>query len=208
MRSRCWDWCLSLPAALAAAPATRLAGAVKLDGVCDEPAWAAAPWQTGFLSASSAAEGAPRPVAVQTRFKVLYDDDALYVAVECDEPNPDKLVARYTEHDQDVYGDDCVELFMDPAGEGRYYQHFCINSNGAWYDDSGADYGLVHAKLWECPLQTGTKVDAAAKKWGVEVRIPFAALPPARRREERLAVERHPRALRRRRAGTVHPGAR
>lgn len=163
-------------AAFASAPATRLQGAIKLDGVFDEPGWAAAPWQNNFLSASAAAEGAPKPVAVQTRFKVLYDDNALYVAVECDEPNIDQLKAVYKEHDQDVYADDCVELFMDPAGEGRYYHHFCINTNGAWYDDYGADYGLVQAKLWNAPLQVGTKVDAGAKKWSVEVRIPFAAL--------------------------------
>ena len=163
-------------AAFAAAPATRLQGAVKLDGALDEPGWAEAAWQSNFLSASAAAEGAPKPVAVQTRFKVLYDDNALYVGVECDEPNIDKLKATYKEHDQDVYADDCIELFMDPAGEGRYYHHFVINTNGAWYDDYGADYGLVHAKLWDAPLQVGTKVDAEGKKWSVEVRIPFAGL--------------------------------
>lgn len=162
--------------AFAAAPATRLQGVLKLDGALDEPGWTAAPWQSNFLSASAAAEGAPKPVAVQTRFKVLYDDNALYVGVECDEPNIDKLRATYKEHDQDVYADDCIELFMDPAGEGRYYHHFVINTNGAWYDDYGADYGLVHAKLWDCPLQVGTKVDPAAKKWFLEVRIPFAGL--------------------------------
>ncbi|MHB8994979.1 MAG: carbohydrate-binding family 9-like protein [Armatimonadota bacterium] len=167
---------LCTTAAFAAAPATRLDGAVKLDGVLDEAGWAAAPWQSNFLSASAAAEGAPKPVAVQTRFKVLYDDDALYVGVECDEPNPERIGARYKEHDQDVYQDDCIELFMDPAGEGRYYHHFVINTNGAWYDDYGADYGLVHAKLWDFPLQTGTRIDAEGKKWIAEVRLPFAAM--------------------------------
>ena len=167
---------LCVTAACAAAPATRLQGAVTLDGALDEPAWAAAPWQSNFVSASAAAEGAPKPVAVQTRFKVLYDDNALYVGVQCDEPNIDKLKATYKEHDQDVYQDDCIELFMDPAGEGRYYHHFVINTNGAWYDDYGADYGLVHAKLWDCPLQVGAKVDTAAKQWSLEIRLPFAAL--------------------------------
>lgn len=165
-------------AALAAPtmPATRLQGQIGLDGVLDEAGWQAAPWQTKFVSANPAVEGANPPVAVQTRFKVLYDDDALYVAAECDEPNIDKLVARYTEHDQDVYGDDCIEVFLDPAGEGRYYHHFVVNTNGAWYDDTGADYGIAHAKLWEFPLQVGTKVDAAAKQWCVEMRLPFAGL--------------------------------
>jgi len=153
-------------------------GDVTIDGVLDEAAWERAPWQTGFRSASAAAEnaGEPRPAAVQTRFKVLWDAAALFVAVECDEPQLEALKARYAAHDSDVYQDDCVELFMDPAGEGRYYHHVVVNSKGAWYDDYGADYGLVHVKRWECPLETATGVDAAAKAWRCEVRIPLAAL--------------------------------
>lgn len=153
-------------------------GDLKLDGVLDEAAWSKAPWQTNFVSASSAAEnaGTPKPVAVQTRFKVLYDQSALYVAAECDEPNIENLRGNYTSHDNDVYADDCLEFFFDPAGEGRYYHHFIVNVKGAWYDDYNADYGLVHGKLWDLPLDTATTVDPAAKVWRLEVRMPLAAL--------------------------------
>ncbi|MEN6305211.1 MAG: carbohydrate-binding family 9-like protein [Armatimonadia bacterium] len=179
--SHLWLIVLALLAAAVAmaAPSTTavaVSGEVKLDGLLDEPAWSAATWQTNFLSASPAASGAPKPVDVQTRFKVLYDQNAVYVGVECDEPALDKLQARYKEHDGDVYQDDCVEVFFDPAGEGRYYHHFVVNTNGAWYDDYGADYGLVHAKLWEIPLQVGTTVDKEKQVWRVEVRIPLAGL--------------------------------
>lgn len=176
--------CLLVAAAPAGAAPTvsalRLQGLLQLDGVLDEAAWQQAPWQSGFVSASAAVEGQNPRMPVQTRFKVLCDDDALYVGVECAEPNIDNLVAKHTEHDQAVYGDDCVEVFFDPAGEGRYYHHFVVNTKGAWYDDTGADYGLVHARLWEFPLQVATKVDTAAKQWRVEMRIPFAGLnlPP------------------------------
>ena len=151
---------------------------VRIDGALNEPAWAAAPWQTGFVAASMAADnaGAPKPIAVQTRFKVLYDRSALYVGIECDEPSPDKIVASVTEHDGTVYSDDCVEIFLDPAGDGRYYHHFCINTKGVWYDDYCADYGLVQSRLWEYPLEVATKVDGDGKVWRVEVRFPFAAL--------------------------------
>ncbi|MBI3919928.1 MAG: carbohydrate-binding family 9-like protein, partial [Armatimonadetes bacterium] len=166
--------CFSAPTA----GAVSASGAIRLDGVLDEPSWNAPPWQSSFLSASVASEnaGQPKPVAVQTRFKVLYDASALYIGVECDEPNIDKLRADVTEHDGMVFTDDCVEIFFDPAGEGRYYHHFVVNTRGAWYDDYGVDYGLVHNKLWACPLEVGTKVDVAAKVWRVEVKIPFAAL--------------------------------
>lgn len=164
--------------AQSAAQAVRAAEPVTLDGVLDETAWDAAQWQGDFVSASAASEnaGEPRPAEVQTRFKVLYDDWGLWVAVECDEPSPDAIKADTLEHDGTVWADDCIELFFDPAGEGRYYHHFLINTRGVWYDDYGADYGLVHGKLWDCAIETAASVDAAAAKWTVEVRIPFGGL--------------------------------
>ncbi len=164
-----------------AAPVARAAvlhGNLLIDGHLDEAGWSAAAWQTGFVSASesAAAAGAPKPAAVQTRFKVLYDSLWVYVGVECDEPLIDQLVGQYHQHDQDVYADDYVELFFDPAGEGRYYHHFVVNVNGAWYDDHNADYGLAHAKLWDCPLRTSVRVDTTAQAWRLEVAIPLAGL--------------------------------
>ncbi len=160
------------------AEAVRLQQELQIDGRLDEPAWAAGQWYGDFTSASTGAEnaGAPKPAAVQTRFKVLYDDGAIYVGVECDEPTPEGIRLRATEHDGNVYTDDCVEVFFDPAGEGRYYHHFVINTKGAWYDDYSADYGLVHGKLWDCAIETAAQVDIQAKKWTLEARLPFAGL--------------------------------
>jgi len=160
------------------ATAARRAGAVQIDGKLADPAWAAAQWCTNFTSGSRGQDnrGAPRPVAVQTRFKVVYDDAYLYVGAECDEPQTETIRAASVSHDGTVWSDDCVEIFFDPAGEGRYYHHFLVNTKGVWYDDYSADYGLVHGKLWHCAIETAAVVDAEAGKWSVEVRIPFGGL--------------------------------
>lgn len=179
------------------ASATRAPGPIRIDGRLTEPAWKSWTWNTGFTSAGNSAEnrGAPKPATVQTRFKVLYDATGLIVAVECDEPNPAGIRAAITAHDGTVWADDCVEIFFDPAGKGRYYHHFLINSKGAWYDDYSADFGLVHGKLWDCAIETAATVDAAARKWTVEVRIPFGGLNlPARPGEKwlwNITRERH-----------------
>ena len=159
------------------APAVSTGGAaITLNGVLDEATWAKAPWQSGFLNSSAAQVGAPAPAVVQTRFKALFDDSALYLGIECDEPNITHLKTEVAGHDGMVFGDDCIEVFLDPAGEGRYYHHLIFNSKGTWFDEYAADYGLVAGKGWDCPLQVATSVDTAAKIWRLEVKLPFAAL--------------------------------
>jgi len=79
-------------------------GAVRIDGLLNEPSWALGQWSTGFRNAGSGADNAgdPRPAVVQTRFKVLCDRANLYVGVECDEPKLDGLLARASSHDGPV----------------------------------------------------------------------------------------------------------
>src|ERR1039457_1308661 len=58
------------------AQAVRAAGPVTIDGVLDDAAWGAAAWNDDFTSSSAGPDnsGDPHRSAVQTRFKVLYDD--------------------------------------------------------------------------------------------------------------------------------------
>ena len=160
------------------AAARRLEGGIRVDGRLDEPDWKTGKWYNDFRSASLESEnrGIPKPVEIQTHWKARFDADAMYVAVRCEEPQPDRIVAEAGSHDGTVWRDDCVEVFFDPAGKGRYYHHFLVNTRGVWFDEYSADFGLVHRKLWHCPLDVGTRVDRDAKSWTVEVRIPFGAL--------------------------------
>ena len=63
-----------------------------LDGRPDEPAWLKAELGSGFTQFSPD-EGAPP--SVQTRFRVLWDDDAIYVGVECDDAEPPTAIKLY-----------------------------------------------------------------------------------------------------------------
>ena len=178
--------CLALSAVVSAQPAQslRTTGAVRtpqpvaLDGLLAEPAWATCEWQGQFTIAGNRGDNsrAHQPVSVQTRFKVLYDDYAIYVGVECDEPALGKLKARTPWRDGAVWQDDCVEIFFDPGNEGRYYHQVMVNSRGTIYDSYSADYGLVHSKLWNGAFRAAGKVDVEAGKWRVELEIPLGAI--------------------------------
>src|SRR5690348_1009139 len=98
-RPRCGRWCsaaIALLTALGASQraeaqlpyerrtvrAARAAGPISIDGVLDEPAWQAAEVGTGLIQ-TEPDDGAPATAA--TRFRVLWDDAAIYVGIECDD---------------------------------------------------------------------------------------------------------------------------
>ena len=62
--------------------AARRSGEIRIDGHADEPAWKTAQVGENFIQAEPD-DG--RPATAATRFRILWDDDSLYVAIECDE---------------------------------------------------------------------------------------------------------------------------
>jgi len=94
----------------------------QIDGVLDEPCWQAASLCRPFVSA----EG--RSLEAQNQARLTWDDDHLYVAVECFEPyldpvlqQTDRVKALVRDHAVSIFGDDCVEVFLSPPG-GNLFQ--------------------------------------------------------------------------------------
>ena len=79
------------------------------------------------------------PINTQARF--MYDDNRLYIRVECSEPNINEARSqlRFGRHDSPCWINDCVELFVDLLDEtDRAYQFVTdIHNDGAeliWRD--------------------------------------------------------------------------
>ena len=111
---------LSVPAATTIEAVLR-ADEIKIDGVLGEAAWSKAVWQTNFLSASAASDnaGEPRPVPVQTRFKVLYDADETImppVAAFFSHPQSSQRKGKVIHNHQDVFQGDVLLLHPIPYG--------------------------------------------------------------------------------------------
>ena len=137
-----------------------------IDGGLTEACWQSA---AGRVSAFVYAASARPANAVATRAWVCYDDTALYVAMSCDEPHMDKLVAQQSGHDRSlVWVDDGVEVFVDPTGQRRKYAHFILNTNGSLYDEVGQD------PSWDPKLPAAVR--KRADGYDVELAIPWAAL--------------------------------
>src|SRR5512133_2497900 len=97
-----------LVSAAAAAPpvvtATRTDKPPVLDGKLDDAVWQQGEWYNNFTLLG---EGM-KPAQAQTRFKLAFDNDQLYLAAELTEPQMDKLVANETQRDGHVHSDDVL----------------------------------------------------------------------------------------------------
>jgi hypothetical protein len=159
----------------------RTAGPIAIDGKLDEAAWAAVPWSEDFVDIEG--DKRPRP-RFRTRMKMLWDDEALYIAAELEEPH---VWATLTEHDSVIFIDNDFEVFLDPDGDNHLYGELELNAlNTTWdllltkpYKDAGRA-----VQNWEIRgLKTAVHVDGTLndprdtdRGWTVEIKWPWSGL--------------------------------
>lgn len=151
------------------AHAVRRTGAISIDGHLDDPAWATAPRQSGFVQRFPK-DGAP--AQMPTEFAILYDDHALYVGVWMTDPEPSKIRRRLTRRDADVLAD-AVVIGIDSYHDRRTAYAFQLNAAGVQrdmllFDNSNQD------DTWDAVWTGDASVNAQG--WSAEFRIPLNQL--------------------------------
>ncbi len=137
-----------------------------IDGEIDE-AWKNAARIDNFVTM----EG--KPLSRQwTKVFLLYDDQALYLAFECQHPEIAKMRTTCTKRDQEVCMDDSVEIFLDPGRTKSDYYHFMVNSKGTFYDALGSRAGSIYNAEWNAEFPLKTKIGENA--WYLEMALPYA----------------------------------
>ena len=151
----------------------RAVGRIVIDGKPDEKAWEAAapiefvfPWkfQTGAKQKTTA--------------RLLWDDDYLYVAYECQDAD---IVALRTERDEPTYLDDAVEIFINPKpSQTSVYFGLEMNARGVLYDYlmSDARYAFKRFNMQGVLLATNIRGTLNMRGdqdqgWSLEVAIPW-----------------------------------
>lgn len=159
----------------------RVQGPITIDGKIDDPAWEAAPWSEDFVDIEGDKQRRPR---FRTRMKMLWDDEALYIAAELEEPH---VWATLTEHDSVIFIDNDFEVFIDPDGDNHLYGELEVNArNTNWdllltkpYKDKGKA-----VQAWEIRgLKTAVHVNGTLndprdvdRGWTVEIKWPWTGL--------------------------------
>lgn len=152
-----------------------------LDGDLNKEFWQRGEWITEFHDIEG--DTRPRPWK-QTRVKVLWDDEALYVGAELMD---DTIWATVTERDAIIYVDNDFEVFLAPQDSSHRYFELEMNAlNIAWdllMERPQRD--CVHRIIgWDIRgLESAVKIDgelnnpaADNKKWSIEIKIPWFSL--------------------------------
>ena len=167
--------------------AYRAARSIEIDGRLDDAAWRDAPWTDLFVDIEGDAK--PRPT-LDTRVKMLWDDEQFYVGADLAEP---RLWATLTAHDSVIFHDNDFEVFIDPNGDNHEYYEFEINAHGTGWDlllprpykDDGKALngweiaGLRSAVFLDGTLNNPGDID---RGWSVELAMPWSALGELARR--------------------------
>lgn len=158
---------LMLPVLLAAIVPVRVSTAPRIDGHLDDPAWQAVPASDAFLQ-SFPRDGAP--ATATTRVQVAYDDDSLYIAVDCAQSTPQ--LARLTRRDRDM-SDDRISVDIDTAHDRRNAFHFQLSAAGVLVDGlryQDTELNTDWDEIWRGEVAT------TPTGWSAELALPLRVL--------------------------------
>ena len=102
----------------------------RIDGNLDEDAWKQAPVATGFVQLVPD-EGAP--ASERTGVRVLYGNDALYVAFRAFDTDPSAIEGQLTRRDQESFSE-WVHVAIDSYNDKRTAFQFDVNPKGVKQD--------------------------------------------------------------------------
>ncbi len=140
---------------------TLLNKAPEIDGTVGRQEWGQAAVLSEFVTL-----GGESRVQLPTTVYLGYTEQALYVGAKLFDPDPQQLRREVTQRDGEVWRDDCLELFVDTAGERQDYAHLAVNALGIKYDSY--DRVVTEDFQWEA---AATIHDDG---WSVEISLPFA----------------------------------
>ncbi len=151
-------------------------GPIAIDGLPADIGW------TGALSSPElvTGEGSPEPVG-KASAKMTWDDTFLYLFVTITDND---VFSELKKHDDPLWKQDCVEMFIDADGNKRGYVELQVNPNNATFDSWFAQGRAAKGdESWDSAMATAVAMRGTADKggdtdqgWDVEVAIPWMAI--------------------------------
>jgi len=154
---------------------------IEVDGLASETCWSKASWTSLFVDIEG--DSAKRP-KLETKVKMLWDSSYLYVFAYLSEPN---IWATLENHDDIVYRDNDIEVFIDPDGDAHNYMEIEVNALNTVLDlmmvKPYRNGGPLVMDWNPAKLQTAVHLNGTLNNssdsdssWNVEMAIPMSSL--------------------------------
>jgi len=154
----------------------------RIDGRLDDEAWSAVEWASDFIQRDPLEGAAPTG---QTAFKILYDDQNLYIAYQVYDPEPERIASILDR--RDAFPGDWVEINIDSLHDLRTAFSFTASVSGTQGDEfiseDGDNWDSNWNPIWEHQACVG------ADGWTAEARIPLSQLRYADRAEHVWGIQ-------------------
>ena len=141
-----------------------------IDGVLDDPAWAAPPLDLSEWMTYNPVRG--QKLTQNTEVRLTYDDIGLYIAFHCVDPEPAKVRATMGRRDQ-LWSDDWVGLSLDAIGNGQQSYDLFVNPLGVQadiLDTSTAGEDTAPDWVWDSAGRL------TPEGYDVEIRLPWKSV--------------------------------
>lgn len=152
-----------------------------IDGIIDEKVWKTVPWSGDFTQREPYENEAPSQFI---SFKILYDNNNLYVAIRAYDTEPDKIERRLTRRDS--FEGDWVGIGIDSYNDKLTGFSFAVNAAGVKGDaiitnDNNFDI------TWDPVWYVDVNIDDLG--WTAEMKIPYNQLRFAKEKEHIWGLE-------------------
>lgn len=143
--------------------------APRIDGKLDDIAWNQGQWQDGFVQFEPYNSSKP---SHETKFKLLFDDNNIYVAIRAYDSAPDSIVERVSRRDN--LDGDYAGIGFDSYFDQRTAFIFLVNAAGSKSDFIMSNDGQNEDDTWDPVWYVKTSIDEEG--WVAEMQIPFNQL--------------------------------
>jgi hypothetical protein len=149
--------------------ATKITSAPLIDGILDEQLWQDGEWNNDFTQYEPY-NG--RNASQQTQFKILFDENNLYVAFIAFDSSPDSIVKRMTRRDN-IDGD-MLAIVFDSYHDLRTGFLFGVSAANIKFDQMITEDGNKSDESWDPNWWVKSSVNSDG--WVAEMKIPFSQL--------------------------------
>ncbi|MEZ2415526.1 DUF5916 domain-containing protein [Muriicola sp. E247] len=144
---------------------------IRIDGLLDEEEWKNAPVLDSFLTTVPEEKGTP---SARTLVRVLVDERAVVIGIQCFDPEPDKIVRFSKLRDTDISEEDHVKVVIDPFLDGQSGYILAVNANAARYDALVSNRGESENEDWDAIWEARTSINEEG--WVAEIRLPIQSI--------------------------------